>query len=145
MRLDVVPLTGILVLAAWLLTACAGPRPDSATGAVNKPTGVFIDGFVIENGLPYPVTDVILEVPATGAFAGCGNILPRSSCRSGFPQADYFANATKVSWKEHGEPRGTDEFVIEVPQGMPAGTVAEVEVVIFAPGQAGARLVRKAP
>jgi hypothetical protein len=106
---------------------------------------VIIDGFVIHNGLFYPVTDVMIEVPATGRFAGCGNILPRTVCRSGFEAFDYSANAVRVSWKEQGAPRGTDEFIIEVPEDMPAGAAAEVEVVIFAPGQAGARLVRKAP
>ena len=66
-------------------------------------------------------------------------------CRSGVESTDYFARAVQVRWKEHGVEKQTDEFVIDVPEGMTAGTAAEVEVVIFAPGQAGAKLVRISP
>lgn len=135
-----------LCLVALGLSSCAG-LGNEGSGAAETITayGVMIDGFVIHNGLFYPVTDVMIEVPATGAFAGCGNILPRTACRSGFEAIDYITDTVRVDWKEHGAPHSTDEFVIEVPEDLPAGAIAEVEVVIFAPGQAGARLVRKVP
>lgn len=102
----------------------------------------MIGGMVIRNELAYPVTDVMIDVPATGAFAGCGNILPRSGCSNAFPGVDYQRNAVVISWKEYGEPQSTEPFVVEVPAGLRPGEPADVEVVIFAPGQAGARLVQ---
>jgi len=90
---------------------------------------------------PYPVTDVMIEVPATGGFAGCGNILPRSACRNAFQPIDYSANAVTVRWKEHGQPQQTDEFVVRLPEGVVAGSEYLIEVIVFAPGQAGAHLV----
>jgi hypothetical protein len=82
----------------------------------------------------------MIDVPATGTFAGCGNILPRSACSTTFQQIDYRGNALVVSWREYGELRSTDEFVIEVPDSAVAGDAFSVEVIVFAPGQAGARL-----
>jgi hypothetical protein len=131
-----------VLAAALLITACGGTTEQESKPV---PTGIRIDGFSIRNGLMYPVTDVFLRVPETGAFVGCGNILPDTACRTGIESVDYFARAVQVRWKEHGEEKQTDEFVIEVPLGMAAGTVAEVEVVIYAPGLAGARLVNKKP
>jgi hypothetical protein len=102
---------------------------------------VAISGVVIRNELPYPVTDVLIEVPATGGFAGCGNILPSSACSNTFQDRDYRANAMRIRWSEHGEQHRTDDFVLELPPGVSAGDTFHVEVIVFAPGQAGARLV----
>ena len=132
----------LLCISLTLLTACASTIPAEPEP---NPTGILIEGFLIRNGLPYSITDVMIEVPATGAFAGCGNLLPYSQCRSGFETVDYFGNAARVSWKEHGKSASTGEIVVEVPDDMAPGTVSEVEVIIFAPGQAGARLIRKVP
>ena len=130
------------MLAATLLVACS-----TAQIADTDPpdTGILITGFIIRNQLPYPVTDVMLEVPATGGFAGCGNILPNSFCESGFQEVDYRANEVVVTWKEWGEPFKTEPFRLTVPADMLPGTVAAVEVLIFAAGQAGAKLVRTRP
>lgn len=98
--------------------------------------------MVIKNGLAFPVKDVMITIPATGAFAGCGNILPRSECRTGFEAVDYFANAMIVSWTEYGKPHQTDEFVIEIPESLDRGQPVWLEVVVFAMGQAGATLVQ---
>lgn len=127
-------------LAAALLPGCAGPR-----SGVGKPAGpaLVIDGIVIRNELPYPVTDVMMEVPATGAFAGCGNVLPRTACANDFPGLDYRSNAVLVRWREHGTAHSTGEFVIEIPETSRPGEAAVVEVVIFAPGEAGARLIQR--
>jgi hypothetical protein len=90
--------------------------------------------------LPYPVTDVMIEVPATGAFAGCGNILPRSACSNAFQQVDYRANSVVIRWSEHGQSQQTDEFTVQRPDSAVPGSEFVVEVIVFAPGQAGARL-----
>ncbi|MDX1381253.1 MAG: hypothetical protein R3233_09035 [Xanthomonadales bacterium] len=115
---------------------CAAPAPSAA----HRGAAVTIEGITIRNDLAYPVTDVLIRVPATGAFAGCGNLLPRSECSNTFQGVDYRSNGVVVSWREHGKPQGTDEFVIEVPENWNGARAARVEVVIFAPGQAGARL-----
>lgn len=128
----------LLLLLPCLLAACA------SQGAEQEPfidSGIKIEGIVISNELVYPVTDVMAEVPATGEFAGCGNILPRSRCSTSFPAADYRGNAIVVRWAEYGEAHSTDEFVIKVPKDMTPGSIAWLEVIVFARGQAGARLI----
>lgn len=128
----------LAVVASVLLSGCASaPERESGTRAA---PAVEIGGVVIRNELPYGVTDVWVEVPATGAFAGCGNLLPRSSCSNRFQQTAYQGNGILIRWRERGEPHQTDEFVVETPAGTAAGGVYAVEVVIFAPGQAGARM-----
>lgn len=120
-----------------MLAGCTAAEPRRA-----EAPGLLIDGLVIRNDLAYPVTDVMIDVPATGAFAGCGNILPRSRCSNSFPGVDYRRNAVVIHWKEYGAAQGTDPFVVEAPAGLRPGEPAQVEVIIFAPGQAGARLIQ---
>lgn len=127
-------------LASALLPGCAVPR--SGVAKPDSPA-LVIDGIVIRNELAYPVTDVMIEVPATGAFAGCGNVLPRTACANAFPGVDYRSNAVLVRWREHGAAHSTGEFVIEIPGTLRPGEAAVVEVVIFAPGEAGARLIQR--
>jgi len=126
----------LAMLLIGVVAACAAPAPSAA----NRGAAVIIEGVTIRNELAYPVTDVLVRVPATGAFAGCGNLLPRSECSNTFQGVDYRSNGVVVSWREHGRPQSTDEFVIEVPEAWSGAPAARVEVVIFAPGRAGARL-----
>lgn len=129
-------------LWAWLLAGCAAVPEDQS----GEPQGEYvIAGMVIRNELVYPVTDVMIEVPATGAFAGCGNIMPRTACSTTFERIDYRRNALVVSWKEYGQPRQTDAFILQIPQTARPGDAFLVEVSVFAPGQAGARLVESDP
>lgn len=122
-----------------LIAGCSAvptePRADNAAG-------IHVEGIIIQNGLYYPVTDVMVEVPATGGFAGCGNIIQRTECRTSFPARDYRGNPVVVSWKEHGNPHQTDPFVVKLPETAAAGDVFWLEVVVFSAGQAGARLVQ---
>jgi hypothetical protein len=127
------------VLSAALLGACASlsepaPLPDSPA--------IAIGGLEIRNELPYPITDVMIRVPATGGFAGCGNILPRSQCVNRFENVDYRSDAVSISWSERGRAHETGEFRIELPEQAVPGAVYRVRVIVFAPGEAGARLVR---
>lgn len=130
-------LLGMTLLA--LLSAGCATRMDSLPEADGG--GIEVVGIIIRNQLVYTVTDVLIEAPASGAFAGCGNIMPRSQCSTSFPAATYQGNPVVISWKEYGQPHGTDEFVVKVPDGMPAGSQAWLEVRVFAPGQAGALLI----
>lgn len=135
------PLVVLCVGLCGLLSAClsvpAGAPQTPAPQAV-------ISGVVIRNELPYQVTDVMIEVPATGGFAGCGTILPRTECSNRFQHVDYRANEVVVRWREHDQPQQTEPFIIAVPAGSSAGDAFHVEVVIFGPGQAGARLAQPA-
>lgn len=124
-------------LCLTLLSACA-------TGPTREPQpaipGIQVEGFVIRNELPYTLNNLMIEVPATGAFAGCGTIPPRSECSNTFEHVDYRGHAAVISWTEHGEPQTTDEFVVDLPDGVMPGDVFVLEIVVFAPGRAGARL-----
>jgi hypothetical protein len=126
----------LALLGTTLFAACAAPvaenhGPDEA--------GIVIDAIVIRNELAFPVTDVLIEVPATGGFAGCGFILPRSECTT-FEAVDYRASPMRVSWKEYGEPHQTDDFVLRPPLESNPNEPFRVEVRIYAMGQAGATL-----
>ena len=129
-----------LIFGLLFLQSCVSV-PEQADQP--EASGIIIDGIRIENGLAYTVTDVMILVPATGGFAGCGNIMPRTACSNSFPDVDYRENAVVISWKEHGKPQKTDEFVVKAPEDLLPGKPAWMEVTIFAPGQAGARLIQK--
>ena len=129
----------LLWLLLFLVQGCSA-APDDA--GQSEDTGVVISGIIITNELAYGVTDVMIEVPATGAFAGCGNILARSRCRNTFQDVNYRSNAVVIRWKEHGQPKQTREFVIDVPDNLMPGVPSWIEVVIYGPGQAGARLLQ---
>jgi hypothetical protein len=129
----------LVVLTAALSAACIGPVERELD---DQRPALIIEGFLIRNKLPYTVTDVMIDVPATGGFAGCGNILAGSYCRSTFQPVDYRANAVVISWQERGESHRTDAFVIDVPAHLENGGAAVIEVIIFAPGQAGAQLTQ---
>lgn len=126
------------LLLLGFLQGCSTAEPKPAEP---ESSGINIEGIIIRNQLAYPVTDVMVEVPATGGFAGCGNIFQRTACSTSFPLADYRSNAIVIRWNEHGEPQSTDEFIVAVPDGMEQGTNAWLEVIVFAKGQAGARLI----
>ncbi len=121
-----------------LLSACS----PVTVSEINPLPALSIAGMIIRNDLLYPVTEVMIQVPETGDFAGCGNILPESDCRTSFQTVDYSGNAMVVSWKEYGQEHSTREFVVEPGRDIDASKPAWLEVTIFAAGQAGARFVQ---
>ena len=130
-------------LCGFLFTCLvAGCSPVATEPAEGTAGAIHVEGIIIQNGLYYPVTDVMVEVPATGGFAGCGNIIQRTGCKTSFPARDYRGNPVVVSWKEHGTPHQTDPFVVKLPDNAVPGDVFWLEVVVFSAGQAGARLVQ---
>jgi hypothetical protein len=124
-----------------LLAACASPssRPGG-TGPV-----IAIDGVRIINKLAITVTDVQILVPATGNFVTCGAILRNTACSTSFPDRQYERKPVQVSWKEQGQAHATPNFVIEPPANLDPARPVWIEVVIFAPGQAGAKLIQQPP
>lgn len=118
------------------LAACAPARDSGLRSPVAE-----IDGIEIRNELAYPVHDVMIEIPATGGYAGCGMILRQSRCATTFPSAAYRREALVVRWTEHGEPHEIADVVLDPPAGVGRAPRTRLEVTIFAPGQAGARLV----
>jgi hypothetical protein len=128
----------LFLMCISLLPACtAVPVPEASS----QPA-LSIAGMIIRNDLFYPVTEVMISVPETGAFAGCGNILPESRCQTSFEAVDYSGNAMVVSWKEHGQDHSTKEFVVEPGKDIDASKPAWLEITIFAAGQAGAKFVQ---
>lgn len=125
-------------LSTAFLQACASLPAPVPTPEV---PAIVISGLEIRNELSYPVTDVMIRVPATGAFAGCGNILPRTQCNNRFEEIDYRANEVVISWQERGQAHQTGPFRIELPDDTATQRTFRVQVILFAPGQAGARLV----
>ena len=134
----------ILCTLAILISMALSTSCTTNSGGREKaePTGVVVEGIIIRNELAFPVTDVMINVPATGAFAGCGNIMARSACRTTFEAVDYYAHKMVISWKEYGQSHQTGEFVMKQQDDLDPGRPAWVEVSIFAMGQAGARLIQ---
>jgi hypothetical protein len=121
-----------------LLVAC-GAVPGQEM--LDRAQGPEITGIVIYNQLAFPVTEALVESPASGGFAGCGNILPHTSCRIAFAAREYRRDELVISWREYGEARSTGEVIVEPPATMEPGQPAWLEIVIYAAGQAGARLI----
>lgn len=128
-----------LPFALFLIAACSASPPVEDEAGL---PGVEVAGIVIKNRLAFPITDVLIQSPASGNFAGCGNILPRSECSTSFESIDYQRDELVITWKEYGDPKTTGEFVVDVPANLDTGRPAWLEVVVFAMGQAGARLVQ---
>lgn len=137
-RMRMFPGRFLLVMFFTLLSACSAVTVPET----NPPPVLSIAGMIIRNDLLYPVTEVMIKVPETGDFAGCGNILPESNCRTSFETVDYSGNAMVVSWKEYGQEHSTSEFVVEAGRDIDVSKPAWLEVKIFAAGQAGARFVQ---
>jgi len=129
----------LLPLACVLMLAACASAP---VAEVSSRPAVSIAGMIIRNDLLYPVTEVMINVPETGAFAGCGNIMPESSCQTSFETVDYSGHAMVVSWKEYGQSHSTKEFVVEPGKTIDVYKPAWLEVTIFAAGQAGAKFVQ---
>jgi hypothetical protein len=125
-------------LLALLLLGCSSQSKHPAgMGSV-----IAIDGVQIINKLSITVTDVQILVPKTGNFVSCGTILRNTSCSTSFPGREYERSPVQVSWKEQAQGHTTGNFVIEPPAGLDPSRPMWIEVVIFAPGQAGAKLVQ---
>lgn len=129
-----------VALAIAATTAGCSSTVSSNDASAEVPATLAIRGLRIRNELPYAVTDVLVTVPATGAFAGCSNVLAHTECSTSFRSMAYRGNPMVVTWKERGKPQHTDEFVVEEPEDLLPGADARLDVIIFAPGQAGAKL-----
>ena len=136
MKVRRIRLAGFFGAVVLGLAACAPVRDAGSRAPLAE-----IDGIEIRNDLAYPVYDVMIEIPSTGGFAGCGMILQRSRCATTFPSAAYRGETLAIRWTEHGEPQGIDDVVLEPPEGAGQAPRVRLEVTIFAPGQAGARLL----
>jgi len=125
-------------LVALLLCACS----TDVKHAGKTVPGIAIDGVKIINQLSITVTDVQILVPLTGSFVSCGTILRHTSCSTSFPGRQYEHSPVQVSWKEQGQAHTTGNFVIQVPANLDLARPMWIEVVIFAPGEAGAKMVQ---
>jgi len=135
MKLLVLLVTCTTVL---FLSACSTPSKQA-----NSASSVMaIDGVQINNQLSITITDVQVLVPATGNFVSCGAILRHTACSTSFPGRQYKHTPVQVTWKEQGQAQATGNFVIDPPASLDPSRQLWMEVVIFAPGQAGAKLAQ---
>ena len=124
-----------LVAATCLLTAC------SASGPLAPKPLLQIDGLSFLNQSRQPVTAIRLLVPATNNFVSCGFISPGGHCASSFPEVDYTGNPFVVEWTQGGADWSTGEITLQPGETLIQAGVARVQVVVMAPGSAGARFV----
>ena len=127
----------LYLLLLWLVTACGQVQP-----AMQNTPSIAIHGVIIRNDLVISVTDVQLLVPSTGNFVSCGNIMARSMCATKFPHADYYSQKVVVSWTEKGQSHSTGEFALKIPEWLDLTKPTRLEVMIFSPGEAGAKLLQ---
>ena len=128
-------------MAFIFMTSCNSVN-RTGKSLVNSGPAFEIDSIEIRNELETIVTDVQILVPQTGDFVGCGTILANTSCSTTFPGRTYQGNPVKVSWKEQGQNHATNDFVIKPPAALDTSKPTRILVLIFAPGQAGAKLVQ---
>jgi hypothetical protein len=130
-----------IFLLTLLLNACAvsGESPPTHGAAFE------IVGVRIFNQLESSIADAQILVLQTGSFVSCSSIQPATSCSTSFPGREYGGGPMRVTWKEQGLPQATDDFALKTEAFATSARPLWVEVVIFAPGQAGARLVQRDP
>ena len=127
------PALATALAAAVLLPACAMAPPPTAAIEVN--------GLEFENRSRSTVSSVTLMVAATGAFVSCGNIPPAGRCATRFPERVLSGNPVELSWRQSGQDWSTGAMGLDISQEVQAAGVAQVRVVIMAPGSAGVVLV----
>lgn len=126
----VVVLTGLA-----LATGCIGPHTV-------EDSGIVIDGLQFNNPTPDTLTDIQLQVIATGELVGCSHIPPGGQCSTRFPLRRYRGNEVEISWFHHKRRLSTGRLVIVVPPEPPAGVPLTVKVNIDSGGQAQAVLAQ---
>lgn len=136
------PWTAALAAIVSLLAGACAATPESPPQTAPR---LEITGIEIRNELAYPVSDVRVLVSATGEFVACSQIMGGTACQTSFPLRSYRGNAMRVTWNEHGEPQVLDDFVLKAPDWLAPGKPAWLQIVIFAPGDAGARLLSERP
>ncbi len=125
----------VAVLLSGVLSACASGGGKSSSRLVR------IDGLRFENRSRTPVSDIQLLLPATGEFVSCGHIAPGATCASRFPAVAYDGSPLQITWTQSGSAWSTGEVRLTPDAIIRAAGVAEVRVVVLAPGSAGAVLV----
>jgi hypothetical protein len=123
---------------------CCSPLRSPGSNPRNT-SSVEIGGVRIFNQLELGVKDAQILVLQTGGFVSCGNILPATSCSTTFPGREYAGGSMRITWTEQGLPQATADFTLKTEAFADVSKALWIEVVIFAPGQAGARLVRHDP
>jgi len=123
-------------LCALLLFGCS-------SGPVDRTPPFQIEGMIIENQTLMWVSAARLLVPISGNFVSCGNISPKSSCSTTFPETGYTGNPVEITWSQGGQIHSTGQFVMQVPADLDEDRPAVVHIVITGPGAAGAMFVQQ--
>jgi hypothetical protein len=132
------------LLLAWMVTltvcSCGGTAVKSLTPSA---PAIEIHEVVIRNLLPYPIKNVQILAPATGNFVSCGNIFQQSQCSTTFPVANYSETPVQISWTEWDAPRSMPPIGLNVPEAFEFDRPATIEVTVYSPGQAAAKLIQE--
>ena len=126
----------MLVFCVLFLSAC------STSGSLGG-SALQIDGMRIENQTNMHISAVRLLVPATGGFVSCGNIAQHSMCSTTFPETTYTGNPIEITWSQGDQIYSTGRFTLTLPADLKKNIPAMVQVVIAAPGSAGALLIQR--
>lgn len=126
----------------WLALALHLTACSTVADAPEAEALVEVGGVIIRNQLGITVTEVRILAVSSGDFVTCGNIMARSACSTGFANRNYSSGKLQVTWNELSVPQSTDEFSLEPGRDIDPGRPAQVEVIIFSPGQAGVRLIQ---
>lgn len=125
-----------VALLALLLGACGFNSERPLAGGQ-----LVIGGVAFQNQSRSMVSGVQLLVAETGEFVSCGNIPPGGSCASTFPGRVYGGSPVEVSWQQGGQAWSTGMLRPAVSEELVAAGVAELQVLVVAPGSAGVLLV----
>lgn len=131
------------LLLAWIVTLTISSCGGTAVKSLS-PSGPAIEvhRVVIRNLLSYPIKDVQILAPATGNFVSCGNIVQKSQCSTTFPVRNYSENPVQISWTEWDAPRSMPPVPLKAPDGFDFDRPATIEVSVYSPGQAAAKLIQ---
>lgn len=124
-----VPRVALLALLA-VLAACAGPGQREAPS-------LKIEGLRFENRAQTAVQSIRLFVPASNNFVSCGRIDAGASCASAFPGVAWAGGPVQVTWVQNGQEWDTGALEPQPDEAVWSAGVAEVRVVVLAPGSAG--------
>lgn len=124
-----------LAISSVLLACSSAPKVTS------EKDDFMVVGLVFENRSRTAISAIQLIVSETGEYVSCGNVPAGGTCASGFPGRIYRGYPVEVTWSQSGAIWSTGALKINVSDEVLEAGLAQVRVVVVAPGSAGVLLV----
>lgn len=121
----------LLAIFIFIAAGCAGAPPTEP---------VRVGGLVFHNNTLQPLEDVRLQVPKTGGFISCNQILQGRQCATTFPSRLYRGTPVIISWRQGGEQFSSGKIQIQSRQKSVPGKVATVYVTLNIDGSVEAKV-----